>query len=365
MKAPGSIVVLLSVLYLYGHAVNTVGGDTDCNVNQDRTDHLIQSLKGCADALQSSCTCTSEAESNCLSKEEILCRLDEQAEKITKLQESIDNISEMLCIQQPSPLPTSCQDIATQWPNSSSGVYLIASASGRTHYVYCPFTTLCGSEGWTRVAYLNMSDSSAACPDELQLLQSNDGVRGCGRKSSNTASCNGLTFPSIHYNEICGRVIGYQIGSTDAVNTNYGGGDNDINSHYVDGVSITRGSPRQHVWTFMAGLQENSINYDGRFECPCSTGTTQTVQPFIGDSYFCESGTPGRWDSTTFRSQDPLWDGKECGSIETDCCQASGIPWFHKVIGSPTTDSIEMRVCGDQLTSDENVAVGLVEIYVK
>ena len=157
MKAP-AIVVLLSVLYLYVHA-DTVGGDTDCNVDQDRTDHLIQSLKGCTNALQSSCT--PEAESNCLSKKEILCQLDEQAEQITKLQESVDNITEMLRVQQPSRLPTSCQDIATQWPNSSSGVYLIASASGSTRYVYCSFTTLCGSKGWTRVAYLNMSGSSA------------------------------------------------------------------------------------------------------------------------------------------------------------------------------------------------------------
>ena len=80
------------------------------------------------------------------------------------------------------------------------------------------------------IAHLNMSDSSAACPDELQLLQSNDGVRGCGRKSSNTASCNGLIFPStdISYSEICGRVIGYQVGSPDAVL-----GHQYINSYYV------------------------------------------------------------------------------------------------------------------------------------
>ena len=31
---------------------------------------------------------------------------------------------------------------------------------------------------------------------------------------------------------------------------------NDINSYYVDGVSITRGSPCQRVWTLMAGLIE-------------------------------------------------------------------------------------------------------------
>ena len=119
-----------------------------------------------------------------------------------------------------------------------------------------------------------------------------------------------------------------------------------------------------HLW---AGLQENYIYYDGRFECPCSNGSTQTVQSFIGNDYFCESGTPGNYDHTTFQSQDPLWNGKECGAIETECCEAPGIPWFHKVIDSPTTstDSIEMRVRGGQSTGDENVAVGLVEIYVK
>ena len=134
MKAP-AIIVLLSMLYLYVHA-DTAGGDIEddqerASVDQDRTSLLIQSLKGCANALQSSAP---EAES----KEEILCRLDDQAEQITKLQESVNNVIEML---QPSPLPTSCQDIATQWPNSSSGVYLIGSKSGTTHYVYCPFTS--------------------------------------------------------------------------------------------------------------------------------------------------------------------------------------------------------------------------------
>ena len=31
---------------------------------------------------------------------------------------------------------------------------------------------------------------------------------------------------------------------------------NNINSYYVDGISITHGNPRQHVWTYAAGIQE-------------------------------------------------------------------------------------------------------------
>ena len=61
---------------------------------------------------------------------------------------------------------------------------------------------------------------------------------------------------------MCGRVVGYQYASTDAVDTFIGGTSihNDINSYYVDGVSITRGSPRQHVWALMAGLNEASYH---------------------------------------------------------------------------------------------------------
>ena len=51
--------------------------------------------------------------------------------------------------------------------------------------------------------------------------------------------------------------------------------------------------------------------------------------------------------------------------IESGCCRASGLPWFHKTISSPTSDYIELRLCCDQGTSDEDVAVGLYEIYTK
>ena len=55
----------------------------------------------------------------------------------------------------------------------------------------------------------------------------------------------------IHYNDIRGMVIGYQKGYTTAFSRWHG---KDINDAYVDGVSITIGSPRKHVWTYAAGL---------------------------------------------------------------------------------------------------------------
>ena len=166
------------------------------------------------------------------------------------------------------PVPTSCQEIKDKQPNSPSGVYLLVTPSGDTNYVYCYMGELCGTEGgWTRLAYLNMSDSTVNCPTGFRLYQSG-GVRACGRPVNSSGSCSSVQYPSngISYSQICGRVVGYQYASPDAVDTRHDWS-TDINSYYVDGVSITRGSPRQHVWTLMAGVSD-SVNDDGN--CPCN-----------------------------------------------------------------------------------------------
>ena len=274
-----------------------------------------------------------------------------------------------------SPLPTSCQEIKDKQPNSPSGVYLLATASSNgTKYVYCNMEELCSSGGgWTRLAYLDMTDSTENCPSGFKLYQSG-GVKACGRATSSVGSCVSVQFPSngISYSQVCGRVVGYQYKTTDAVYPGDYTGEvaitqshTDINSYYVDGVSITRGSPRQHVWTLMAGVS-SAGNSGG--SCPCSPGSLQnsTLQSFIGNDYFCESGNPATDGSIQhiFYPSDPLWDGKDCSS-EGDCCTAPGLPWFHKVLNTTTTDYLELRVCADQLTVDEDIPVSFYELYIK
>ena len=63
-------------------------------------------------------------------------------------------------------------------------------------------------------------------------------------------------------------------------------------------------------------------------------------------------------------TSDPLWDGKDCSS-EGACCTAPGLPWFHKVLNTTSTDYLELRVCDDASTSHENVPVSFYELYVK
>ena len=276
-------------------------------------------------------------------------------------------VEELLAIQNEStisPIPTSCQEIKERMPASPSGVYLL-DLDGETRYVYCHLEELCGyDEGWTRVAYLDMSDLSEWCPTGFRLYESN-GVRACGRPDSSVASCQSVQFPSngISYSQVCGRVVGYQYGTPDAVH--HGLNINDINSYYVDGISLTRGSPRQHIWTFMASRQENIFENNDNL-CPCSVGSTQfsNIQSFVGNDYFCESGCPGNVAENTPYFSDPLWDGNQCGSLEQECCKAPGLPWFHKVLNSTTTDYIELRVCADQYTNNEDVPVANFEIYV-
>uniref|UniRef100_A0A1X7TZP3 Fibrinogen C-terminal domain-containing protein n=3 Tax=Amphimedon queenslandica TaxID=400682 RepID=A0A1X7TZP3_AMPQE len=261
------------------------------------------------------------------------------------------------------PLPTSCQEVKNKQPSSPSGMYLLATANG-TINTYCNMEELCGlGGGWTRLAYLDMTDSTVNCPSGFRLYQPG-GVRACGRPVTSSGGCVSVEFPSngIGYSHVCGRVTGYQYYTPDAVDHVLGSNHNNLNGEYVDGVSITRGSPRQHVWTLMAANFESTTSVD--HSCPCTSGYLSQIQSFVGDHYFCESA------ASTFQQQlftsDPLWDGQGCNSHESPCCNVPGIPWFHRDYGNTTTtDYIELRVCGDEGTDNEDVPVSYYEIYVQ
>ena len=149
------------------------------------------------------------------------------------------------------------------------------------------YTFLCGgSTGWRRVVYLNMSDSSQQCPSVWKEITTSHRV--CGRRST-IASCEGLNYTtgSEQYDQVCGRIIGYQISTPDA----FGRGGSTINTYYIDVVSVTHGSPRQHIWSFVGGLDEGIYENFGSI-CPCVTGSTSgtRIPSFEGQNYFCEAG---------------------------------------------------------------------------
>ena len=94
-------------------------------------------------------------------------------------------------------------------------------------------------------------------------------------------------FPSysISYSQVFGRVVGYQFGSKHAVIKLVVMNRTLQHQHYyVDGISLTHGSSCQYILTFMAGAYDNVQN--SKFNCPCTQGSAQTVQSFVGIDYF-------------------------------------------------------------------------------
>ena len=265
----------------------------------------------------------------------------------------------------PSPLLHSCEEIKTNWPDSPSDYYIIADTNGHPRHVYCHMESLCNyGGGWMRVAYLNMSDPTEECPPGFRLYNQN-GIRACGRSvTSERGYCQSVMFPSysISYSQVCGRITGYQWATIDAINYYRPQYMKNINAAYVDGVSLTYGNPRNHIWTFMASLQKNFFASHGQDECPCAPNSPVTSPSFVGNDYFCESGCSSKFQFNVLYTE-PLWDGKNCGLIEKECCTRA--PWFCKNLTSPTTDSIELRICADENTTDEDAPVGHYELYVK
>ena len=200
----------------------------------------------------------------------------------------------------------SCREILRCNPSSPSGYYWLKSATTECREVYCDMdTTHCNIiGGWMRLAHLNMTEPGASCPTSLRQI--NTPAKLCGRRTA--PGCSGVTYPvdGIRYSKVCGQARGYQYYSTDAFKRVVNDA-TDINSHYVDGVSITYGSPRRHIWTYASGLSDDYNYGNGVYNCPCAKYPGDAPPAFVGVDYYCESGITGRWeDNNRIALEDPL-----------------------------------------------------------
>ena len=225
-----------------------------------------------------------------------------------------------------------------------------------------PVATPCGI-GWTRIAYLNMSDPAQSCPSPLTEFSSGS-KRVCFRNQSSVGSCDSVMYSNSQgeYSQVCGRIIGYQYGNPHGFYPYHSQGYS-IDTYYMDGISVTHGqSPRQHIWTFAAGWSEG----DDHGSCPCGSPTSQaTIPPYIGNDYFCETGTIPDAILNTFYPDDPLWDGEGCGPGHSCECTLHSPPWFKVQLTNSTNDDIEVRSCSYQGTGRKNVGIESIELYVK
>ena len=272
---------------------------------------------------------------------------------------------------------SSCLEVSQCDPQLPSEYYWITSSNGTAVQVYCNMARECSCSsasvgGWSRVAYLNMTDPTHQCPPAWREFT--EPVRTCGRTNetvpragggSQLGGCSAVSFSTynISYSHICGKIIGYQVGSTVAFRAYSESWHTRIEDPYVDGVVITRGTEIEHVWTFAASLQES---FSTTNVCPCTNDqSTQSIPSFVGQDYYCETGITSGWSNGVFYPDgDPLWDGEDCGSGST-CCELHDPPYFCKSLTEPATGDIEVRICGDETLNREDTPIQLLEIFVQ
>ena len=181
--------------------------------------------------------------------------------------------------------------------------------------------------------------------------------------ADSNAGCHSTNFTTfgIPYSKVCGMTVGYQGGDADGFAISYFS-PRSINGPYVDGISITYGTPRKHIWTY-------AIRFSDRFEhtvpinCPCSQFPGQLPPSFVHDNYYCESGSELHPNPRVFYTNDPVWDGDDCSS-KNSCCSEPNLPWFYRQISLTANEDIETRICRSETSSTEDVLIRELQLYV-
>ena len=301
---------------------------------------------------------TTEENSCCCNTLEAIEQLKEEMASLKAAIDKRDRIIQgSLCFNHTGEIQmcagNSCRGILEEKPDRPSGYYwLKACETCESFQVFCDFSlNLEGSRGWMQVADLDMTDSTQQCPRQFRLIISPRRV--CG-KTTGGSGCDATYYEThnLQYNKVAGRATGYQQKSADGF-VRYDFCPNcTINKPYVDGISITHGYPRDHIWTYAGSVYVNA--------CPCSIDARQgqSKPSFVGSDYYCETASV---------TTDRLWDGEGCTGREFPCCQRvrerSG--WFIKELNAPSTNDIEVRICTDEERSNEDIWVERFELYIQ
>jgi len=262
---------------------------------------------------------------------------------------------------------SSCEDIYSRNPETGnrSGYYRI----NEIQWTYCNMTivaaslnfTCAGMGGeWRKIANMDISKRDD-CPNGW-LKNTHSGISFCRVASNNPNTCSSAYFSTneTSYQRVCGRARGYQKGATVGFYGYYHRGQSTIDHSYAEGISITYGNPRQHIWTYAGGLYDGRI--DRTWNCPCGGGLAPP--PFVGNDYYCESGTNTSFLYSAYYFEDPLWDGFNC-LRNTDCCSNHNQPWFFQELNEVTSSDIEARLCTLDDFNTNVILVDQFELYIQ
>ena len=255
----------------------------------------------------------------------------------------------------------SCYSIMKDDPSIPSGEYWVTNSDKVAINVFCELQKE-EVKGMMRVANVDMRETDSSCPSGLALLTTPK--RTCRRLSTTGCSSAFFSTTGITYSKVCGRIRGYQYASPNAFYWFQSNRDYTIDDLYVDGVVLSySNNGRQHIWTFAAAIDE--VKRGVPFACQCTNTDDQLnfqLPSFVGNDYFCETGTRGTFSYNTFYEDDPLWDGKGCGDVST-CCDKG--EWFCKDLDITTSSDVELQLCGNENRSNEDTPLEIIELYVQ
>ena len=257
----------------------------------------------------------------------------------------------------------SCSDIyqINKASRGQSDNYWINTTTG-VHEVYCDMELECGGHkgGWMSIADLDTGRGDD-CPSGWTKITTP--AAACIAPNGN-AGCYSTYFStlSIPYSKVCGMAVGYQKHSTDGFAALHFPS-RSINGPYVDGVSITYGTPRKHIWTYGVGNGDmlNALPASPT-NCPCSEYPGTFPPSFVRDNYYCESGS--LLAGSDYHTTDPVWDGNHC-SANNNCCSEPNLPWFYRQIPRTTSEDVETRICRDESYHNEGILVKELQLYVQ
>jgi hypothetical protein len=233
-----------------------------------------------------------------------------------------------------------CDSIMTNGHSTGDGIYWIDPISTGPFEVFCDMSTDGG--GWTQLVDHDYSTDS--CPSGWVRSTSFSTV--CTRQTTSSSDVIRSTIIDsfgIQYEEVLGYVEGYQYGSNDGFGDNP---PNNINDTYGDVISITNmpASTREHLFSYAVGFG-TSNNDDSN--CPGVNGGSYPPS-FVGNDYYCETAnTSGNGPSSQWYTT-PIYQNY----------------WF-QVLSNSTDSEIEARIIGTDVSSDEDIGVGKMELYIR
>jgi len=284
---------------------------------------------------------------------EDIYEMNQEAQEISGYYWILDGPSKVYCGMNYT--GSSCFNIYNNNPETGdkSGYYRI----NENQWTYCNMTEIAAGMhiiiptcagmggGWRRIANINIT-AGGDCPSGWHRA-THSGVSFCyqGNDTGTTSSrgvCSSTFFSTngTNYQRVCGRARGYQKGSTVGF-WGYHNAAQAIDGAYADSLGIHYGgSSRQHIWSYVSGLYNNTPH--SLYNCPCAVGGGLDPTPFVGTNYYCESAGADVHDYSNYYFSDVLWDGSGCPS--GTCCDDTTQPWFYRELIGTTTSDIKARL---------------------